>query len=177
AGLDLGAVVEARALVGPRELLQRVMPLRPAAVRLDHDLEYRRGVKRLQVLRVGDVDHGSSDVRDDHLAGVLGGVVLDARAHTWGVGDQQRHRLALHVGAHQGAAGDRKSTRLNSSHVSISYAVFCLKKKITKQLSALKTPGRILLTTSKQFSHFATTKIRSKTSNNSSNHALLPLSR
>src|SRR5207249_5255295 len=27
------------------------------------------------------------------------------------------------------AAADRKSTRLNSSHVSISYAVFCLKKK------------------------------------------------
>src|SRR5699024_12590168 len=29
----------------------------------------------------------------------------------------------------QGATVDRKSTRLNSSHVSISYAVFCLKKK------------------------------------------------
>src|SRR5699024_12179232 len=28
-------------------------------------------------------------------------------------------------------AEDRKSTRLNSSHVSISYAVFCLKKKTT----------------------------------------------
>src|SRR6266480_6574130 len=28
--------------------------------------------------------------------------------------------------------GDRKSTRLNSSHMSISYAVFCLKKKIFK---------------------------------------------
>src|SRR5690242_20252446 len=28
-----------------------------------------------------------------------------------------------------GAASDRKSTRLNSSHMSISYAVFCLKKK------------------------------------------------
>src|SRR5690554_7283182 len=27
------------------------------------------------------------------------------------------------------ASGDRKSTRLNSSHVRISYAVFCLKKK------------------------------------------------
>src|SRR5437773_7676221 len=26
--------------------------------------------------------------------------------------------------------GDRKSTRLNSSHITISYAVFCLKKKI-----------------------------------------------
>src|SRR5439155_13513801 len=28
--------------------------------------------------------------------------------------------------------GDRKSTRLNSSHVASSYAVFCLKKKIAK---------------------------------------------
>src|SRR5699024_12584305 len=35
------------------------------------------------------------------------------------------------TGAVMGAIGiaDRKSTRLNSSHVSISYAVFCLKKK------------------------------------------------
>src|SRR5699024_12028713 len=31
---------------------------------------------------------------------------------------------------HVWATQDRKSTRLNSSHVSISYAVFCLKKKI-----------------------------------------------
>src|SRR5207249_9060548 len=31
-----------------------------------------------------------------------------------------------------GAMRDRKSTRLNSSHVSISYAVFCLKKKNNK---------------------------------------------
>src|SRR6266496_3583010 len=34
--------------------------------------------------------------------------------------------------ADQGAAQDRKSTRLNSSHVEISYAVFCLKKKKKK---------------------------------------------
>src|SRR5699024_11282745 len=32
-------------------------------------------------------------------------------------------------GVHEGEQQDRKSTRLNSSHVSISYAVFCLKKK------------------------------------------------
>src|SRR2546427_1974641 len=41
-----------------------------------------------------------------------------------------------HVGAprrlHRAAAGDRKSTRLNSSHSQISYAVFCLKKKKKK---------------------------------------------
>src|SRR3712207_7853280 len=32
----------------------------------------------------------------------------------------------------RGESRDRKSTRLNSSHANISYAVFCLKKKTTK---------------------------------------------
>src|SRR5260221_10036798 len=36
---------------------------------------------------------------------------------------------------------DRKSTRLNSSHTVISYAVFCLKKK--KKLSKINSPTRI----------------------------------
>src|SRR3989442_5636239 len=36
-------------------------------------------------------------------------------------------------------ARDRKSTRLNSSHVRISYAVFCLKKKKKKQLTPNNT--------------------------------------
>src|SRR5699024_11319243 len=36
-----------------------------------------------------------------------------------------------------GRARDRKSTRLNSSHVSISYAVFCLKKKKTTRTRRL----------------------------------------
>src|SRR5690349_24759149 len=34
---------------------------------------------------------------------------------------------------HHQVGGDRKSTRLNSSHVEISYAVFCLKKKKKKK--------------------------------------------
>src|SRR2546427_5086195 len=34
---------------------------------------------------------------------------------------------------------DRKSTRLNSSHSQISYAVFCLKKKMTTTLKAVTT--------------------------------------
>src|SRR5947208_9671574 len=37
---------------------------------------------------------------------------------------------------------DRKSTRLNSSHQIISYAVFCLKKKKTEQRHAAGTGGR-----------------------------------
>src|SRR5256884_8066504 len=39
------------------------------------------------------------------------------------------HRLRLHLLLQDLAFGDRKSTRLNSSHGYISYAVFCLKKK------------------------------------------------
>src|SRR3712207_8865251 len=47
-------------------------------------------------------------------------------------------------------AGDRKSTRLNSSHANISYAVFCLKKKInlphllhhSNRKSACELPAR-----------------------------------
>src|SRR5439155_10499230 len=37
---------------------------------------------------------------------------------------------------------DRKSTRLNSSHVAISYAVFCLKKKTTYQENDKKADER-----------------------------------
>src|SRR5438445_7550247 len=37
------------------------------------------------------------------------------------------------------ARGDRKSTRLNSSHANISYAVFCLKKKNTKHPELTET--------------------------------------
>src|SRR3712207_3750545 len=44
--------------------------------------------------------------------------------------DGQVDGLALQANARSGGrGGDRKSTRLNSSHANISYAVFCLKKK------------------------------------------------
>src|SRR5690606_42094066 len=44
----------------------------------------------------------------------------------------RRHGVEILTGAEVAGfedGGDRKSTRLNSSHVKISYAVFCLKKK------------------------------------------------
>src|SRR5437667_9529630 len=45
--------------------------------------------------------------------------------------DGARRRIAstLVLVARRGGRIDRKSTRLNSSHITISYAVFCLKKK------------------------------------------------
>src|SRR3712207_8089097 len=53
-----------------------------------------------------------------HVSSVRGSALVAAR----GSGDHQRVTTP---------ATDRKSTRLNSSHANISYAVFCLKKKKT----------------------------------------------
>src|SRR5438874_11559383 len=58
-------------------------------------------------------------------------------------GRSPAHPPALPRGGPRAGAGfgsrrrDRKSTRLNSSHVEISYAVFCLKKKKKKKIREL----------------------------------------
>src|SRR5437762_8133384 len=57
------------------------------------------------------------------------------RTATWlasCLGRRDDNRASLHSRKipHRNLFGDRKSTRLNSSHRCISYAVFCLKKKI-----------------------------------------------
>src|SRR2546430_11288094 len=65
--------------------------------------------------RVGHRGSGTDDVRHEPLPSIA---------------DQGGPRIG-HVRRAEG--GDRKSTRLNSSHSQISYAVFCLKKK-TEQL-------------------------------------------
>src|SRR5690349_23813500 len=51
----------------------------------------------------------------------------------------RRNRLAVRRQDCGGRNRDRKSTRLNSSHVEISYAVFCLKKKKKKTIRASAT--------------------------------------
>src|SRR3712207_7659409 len=66
-----------------------------------------------------------------------------ARPDRAGAARDERLRLrprlrARRRGAHVGRAGDRKSTRLNSSHANISYAVFCLKKKINRYAIIIK---------------------------------------
>src|SRR2546430_7339395 len=51
------------------------------------------------------------------------------------------HLCGLWCRCRGGSAGrDRKSTRLNSSHSQISYAVFCLKKNIILLLVAIRVP-------------------------------------
>src|SRR5690606_39526896 len=50
-----------------------------------------------------------------------------------GIGQAVLEADAFCFHAGQDVVADRKSTRLNSSHVKISYAVFCLKKKIHRE--------------------------------------------
>src|SRR2546427_4271474 len=59
----------------------------------------------------------------------------------YGTGSRARHRVPTEGAAEPSRVdGDRKSTRLNSSHSQISYAVFCLKKKKTMSQSNTEPP-------------------------------------
>src|SRR5690625_6563201 len=84
--------------------------------------------------RSGSLAHG------DGPAGVAGAVE----------GDHVVTVLGRPLGQGLGGLGaveidqDRKSTRLNSSHVAISYAVFCLKKKTTENNTA-ETSIRLII--------------------------------
>src|SRR3712207_7040469 len=82
--------------------------------------------------------------RSDQLTPlVLGTTVCQETLH----GDQRRLLFGVKHGA--GAIGkDRKSTRLNSSHANISYAVFCLKKKKQSPISLFPVPHPSLSLTS-----------------------------
>src|SRR3712207_7620493 len=59
-------------------------------------------------------------------------VLLEPRADVGAVLGQLGRVVQIH------GRGDRKSTRLNSSHANISYAVFCLKKKKNTQIFSNK---------------------------------------
>src|SRR3712207_8460319 len=59
-------------------------------------------------------------------------LVIEAKQHDAAMG----HAISIDEGAKVLVIGeDRKSTRLNSSHANISYAVFCLKKKQERGIS------------------------------------------
>src|SRR5699024_12059457 len=96
--------------------------------------EVRKGsIKDLDSLR----DQGELSIlrRDNDFADEMDDLGLDPK-NTMAIHVLHDHLLlseeeGLIIDKNQNALnvnGDRKSTRLNSSHVSISYAVFCLKK-------------------------------------------------
>src|SRR5947207_5153380 len=96
------------------------------ARRLDID---RSPVLHVLLRQVEEVARGivGADAREGARAGALqdfdrGVALAQSRADPFGV-------LHLHAEVVEPRRADRKSTRLNSSHTVISYAVFCLKKK------------------------------------------------
>src|SRR5258708_19883046 len=108
-------------IVAMQELIWRVKP----------DLVVETGVAR-----------GGSAVLYASVLKLIGGegivvaVDIDIRAHNRAA--IEAHPLADRIKLVQGS--DRKSTRLNSSHQIISYAVFCLKKKKTHNSQASTHP-------------------------------------
>src|SRR5699024_12125404 len=84
---------------------------------------YRRGVFRFDLLRCVPSAYGvAPELPEEMLAGsnYLLVIILIQKQNVFFLFFLQPGDPFLN--------GDRKSTRLNSSHVSISYAVFCLKK-------------------------------------------------
>src|SRR3712207_7722014 len=73
-----------------------------------------------------DRRHRPAGRHPDHVHSAIGDVVLvDYLARD----SRDQRRLAAPALLVRNLEPDRKSTRLNSSHANISYAVFCLKKK------------------------------------------------
>src|SRR5690625_5353569 len=82
-----------------------------------------------------------TQVPDADVDAVAGELLL-----VWEIGDAQRAARLRARGESDDVIddADRKSTRLNSSHVAISYAVFCLKKKKEKELELKRACERRL---------------------------------
>src|SRR5699024_11845504 len=90
------------------------------------DLDDTEGEFPLQVTDPGEIPMAAVSITE---AGVSQAFVVEDRTQVlWISENGDRHVILESLDAME----DRKSTRLNSSHVSNSYAVFCLKKKIYK---------------------------------------------
>src|SRR5690625_6665761 len=95
--------------------LRRSLP--PRSPLVPYTTLFRSGIDAAGDDGVGQFEAAVGPVGDGHVGLPVAGEVQVVLALTLG------HRRC------PGMLGDRKSTRLNSSHVAIAYAVFCLKKK------------------------------------------------
>src|SRR5690606_40789498 len=105
-------------------------------VPLGASIQYSMRVRLLTVTQTSKKStlslHDALPIFADRLAEEQLGVGADGRSplvRVILVLDEGRLDAELAQGVLEQVVGDRKSTRLNSSHVKISYAVFCLKKK------------------------------------------------
>src|SRR3712207_8264292 len=104
----------------PRSTLFPYTALFRSGLEAEADDEQQGRQQQRQLVVVGDGGQAQVDLRD---VGRAGDAVGPGHA------------------VEEDGAGDRKSTRLNSSHANISYAVFCLKKKNNDISSSIPIPA------------------------------------
>src|SRR5579859_7355749 len=106
----------------------------PLRARLDEEGGVGGGGEVEERRRAGDLDAVQQVLARDahHIHGHLAGDELDAELAALVQQLVEGGDVVLGEEAALHHPGDRKSTRLNSSHSQISYAVFCLKKKKKK---------------------------------------------
>src|SRR5690625_99785 len=105
-------------------------PKRPAAA--VHAEPLKRAPRQLHKRRLkAHVNAAKTDKRSAVAAPRDPVVVVAAAAVANNLRTSRRHNKTKRKISNKTNSKDRKSTRLNSSHVAISYAVFCLKKKST----------------------------------------------
>src|SRR2546426_3574688 len=80
--------------------------------------------------RVNTGDNTPAVIHVDIVPGATLGIMVMAKGG--GCENRSKYKMLTPAEGLAGVKEDRKSTRLNSSHLVISYAVFCLKKKKKK---------------------------------------------
>src|SRR3712207_8095173 len=91
-----------------------------------------RDPKFLGTVGLQSNDYKMAGFEDADLVIAIGYDLVEHAPKHWNPGRDKKIVVVDSVPAEIDANLDRKSTRLNSSHANISYAVFCLKKKTSK---------------------------------------------
>src|SRR5690606_4485323 len=119
-------------VIGRHDEIERVIQILSRRTKNNPVLLGEPGVGKTAIVEglAQDVVHGNVPeiLRDRRI------VVLDLAMMV--AGTKYRGQFEERIKAVMTEVRDRKSTRLNSSHVKISYAVFCLKKKKTEDTTA-----------------------------------------
>src|SRR5690606_15542250 len=123
-----GVLHEYTTLEGVQEdVIDVLLNLKQLAIRM-----HQRDEAVLTVSKKGPGVVTAEDIQTDHDVEIINPSLVIAHLNDKGA-LEMKLRVRKGRGYEPATARDRKSTRLNSSHVKISYAVFCLKKKKNKQ--------------------------------------------
>src|SRR5688572_32336487 len=98
-----------------------------------NDSQLRAG--EIKDVLLSEIEHYEEELHAEETGEVL--EVKDGIARIYGLTRAMASEM-LEITSSETGDRDRKSTRLNSSHSQISYAVFCLKKKKKKKVIAIK---------------------------------------